>query len=81
MTFSHPLARGSKVFLARSLDDKEYAVLAIVTTLELDPGSHGYKKRYVEKLSRAAKKYLAESGSATTFVLINRPKDWRAHRK
>ena len=55
-------------------------MLAIVTTLELDPESHNYKRQYVEKLSRAARKYLAESGSATTFVLMNRPKDWHAHR-
>jgi len=80
MTFSHPLARAAKVFCARNLDGKEHAVLAIVTTLELDPESNNYKKQYVEKLSRAARKYLAESGSATTFVLMNRPKDWHAHR-
>ena len=60
MTFSHPLARGAKVFSARNLEGKEHAVLAIVTTLELDPKSHNYKMKYVEKLSRAARGYLAE---------------------
>ena len=37
MKFSHPLARGTKVFSARNLEGKEHAMLAIVSTLELDP--------------------------------------------
>lgn len=51
-------------------------MLAIVTTLELDAKNRNYKKRFVEKLSRAAKDYLADSDKATAFVLMNRPKDW-----
>jgi hypothetical protein len=58
--------------------EAEHAVLAIVTTLEFDPESHNYKKNYVEKLSRAARKYLTDSGSAAAFVLMNRPRDWNA---
>jgi hypothetical protein len=42
-----------------------YRVLAIVTTLELDPKSQNYKKPFVEKLSRAARDYLADSDDAT----------------
>jgi hypothetical protein len=77
MTFSHPLARSASVFTARNQDGGEYRVLAIVTTLELDPKSHDYKKPFVEKLSKVAADYLADSGKATAFVLMNRPKDWR----
>lgn len=76
MTFSHPLARSANVFTARSNDGGEYRVLAIVTTLELDPKSHDYKKPFVEKLSKVAADYLAGSGAASAFVLMNRPKDW-----
>ena len=39
MTFSHPLTRSAGVFAARSSDGDGYRVLAIVTTLELDPKS------------------------------------------
>ena len=53
-------------------------MLAIVTTLELDPKSQNYKKPFVEKLSRAAKDYLADSDEAAAFVLMNRPRDWGA---
>jgi hypothetical protein len=77
VAFSHPLARSAKVFAAHGLAGEERAMLAIVTTLELDPNSKNYKKPLVGKLSRAAQKYLADSGKATAFVLMNRPKDWR----
>jgi hypothetical protein len=81
VTFSHPLARNAEIFAARSLDGDEKAMLAIVTTLELDPESKKYKKSFVDRLSRAAQKYVADSGSvATAFVLMNRPKDWRSGR-
>jgi hypothetical protein len=53
MTFSHPLARGASVFIAKNNDGSESRVLAIVTTLELDSKSHNYKKPFVEKLSKA----------------------------
>jgi hypothetical protein len=44
MIFSHPLARSAIVFTAKNNDGSEYRVLAIVTTLELDPKSQNYKK-------------------------------------
>jgi hypothetical protein len=78
MTFSHPLARSAGVFTAKNIDGSEYRVLAIVTTLELDPKRQNHKKAFVEKLSKAAKDYLADSDKATAFVLMNRPRDWSA---
>jgi hypothetical protein len=51
-------------------------VLAVVTTLELDPKRHDYKKPFVEKLSKVAGDYLASSEEAAAFVLMSRPKDW-----
>ena len=79
MIFSHPLARSASVFTAKNNDGSEYRVLAIVTTLELDPKSQNYKRPFVEKLSRAARDYLADSEEVAAFVLMNRPRDWRAH--
>jgi hypothetical protein len=78
MIFSHPLARSSSIFTAKNIDGSEHRVLAIVTTLELDPKSRKYKKPFVEELSRAAGDYLADSDEATAFVLMNRPSDWGA---
>src|SRR5580693_493692 len=79
MIFSHPLARSASVFTAKNNNGSEYRVLAIVTTLELDPRSQNYKKPFVEKLSRAARDYLADSEEAAAFILMNRPRDWGAH--
>jgi hypothetical protein len=76
MIFSHPLARSASVFTAKNTDGSEFRLLAIVTTLELDPKSKNYKRKYVEKLSRAANDYLTRSDEATAFVLLNRPRDW-----
>jgi hypothetical protein len=84
MTFSHPLARHAKVFTAETLDGQKRQILAVVTTLELDPKDRRYKKELVHKLSAAAHDYLAKSDHVKEFVLMNRPKDWRepaeAHR-
>jgi hypothetical protein len=85
MTFSHPLARSAKVFTAHNLDGAEEKILAVATTLELDPKGEHYKKRFVEKLSDATRDYVRRSDRVTAFVLINRLKDWReppdAHRR
>jgi hypothetical protein len=78
MAFSHPLARGAKVWTARANDGSEQRVLVIVTTIPLDPGEKGYKKSLIERLSRAARDYLADSNDAASFMLIHRLRDWAA---
>ena len=76
--FKHPLARGACLRPAVSLDGTERQILVIVTTLHLDPKREGYKKAFVEKLSRAAKEYLLHAPNANGFVLVNRLRDWLA---
>lgn len=76
--FTHPLARAAHVWSAQGLDGSERRILVIVTTMELDPKRVRYDGMKVERLSRAAKGYLARSSEATAFVLMNRPRDWPA---
>jgi hypothetical protein len=76
MAFSHPLARGAKVWTAKAHDGSEQRVLVIITTIPLDPGEKGYKKSLVERLSRAARDHLADSNDAVSFMLMNRMRDW-----
>jgi hypothetical protein len=71
--FTHPLARGARVWRAEGLDGSEQSVLVIVTTIELDPKNDRYSGALVEKLSRAANAYLASSSEAAAFVLVHRP--------
>jgi hypothetical protein len=76
MAFSHPLARGAKVWTAKANDGSEQRVLVIVTTIPLEAGDKGYKKSLVERLSRAAGNYLADSKEAASFLLMHRLRDW-----
>ena len=76
MTFSHPLARGAKVWTAKAHDGSESRVLVIVTTIPLESGEKGYKKSLVERLTRAARDYLAGSNEAASFILMHRLRDW-----
>ena len=76
MTFSHPLARAAKVWTAKAQDGDEQRVLVIVTTIPLEPNEKGYKKSLVERLSRAARDYLADSNEAALFLLVSRARDW-----
>ena len=78
MAFSHPLARGAKVWTAKAQDGGEQRVLVIVTTIPLEPNDKGYKKSLVERLSRAARDYLADSNEAASFLLMSRMRDWNA---
>ena len=78
MAFSHPLARGAKVWTAKAQDGGEQRVLVIVTTIPLEPNDKGYKKSLVERLSRAADDYLADSKEAASFLLMSRMRDWNA---
>jgi hypothetical protein len=74
--FSHPLARAARVWIAQRQDGSEQRVLVIVTTMELDPENQRYKKKLVEKLSRAAEEYLARSSVASAFVIVNPMRQW-----
>ena len=76
MAFSHPLARASKVWTAKTHDGAEQRVLVIVTTIPLEPHDRGYKKSLVERLSRAAQDYLTDSNEAALFLLVSRARDW-----
>jgi hypothetical protein len=80
MSFSHPLARGAKVWTAKADDGSEQPILVIVTTIALEPKEKGYKKSLVERLSRAARDYLADSKEASTFMLVHRLRDWHVAR-
>ena len=78
MAFKHPLARGSQVWVAKTLDNRDQPTLVIVTTIALDPSHKNFKKSLVDKLSGAAREYLAETKEAEAYVLVNRLRDWKA---
>lgn len=76
MEFSHPLARGAKVWPLKNRDGAEQYLLVILTTLVLDPKSERYSPKTVDRLSRAAQEFIAELPDLSGFSLINRFRDW-----
>jgi hypothetical protein len=80
MEFSHPLARGAKVWPGTFINGKTRRMLVIVTTIELAPMSKRYKEKMVKRLSDAAKEYLDDSNEADGFILVNRLRDWDTNR-
>ena len=77
MTFSHPLARGAKVWTGSALDGSTQRLLVVVTTLELDRESKKFKQDKVERLSDAVSEWLnTNTREADAFLLMNRFKDW-----
>ena len=64
------------MWTAKAHDGAEQRILVIVTTIPLDAGEKGYKKSLVERLSRAARDYLADSNEAASFMLMHRLRDW-----
>jgi hypothetical protein len=76
MSFRHLLARAAKVWTAIDRRGHEHRVLAIITTIPLNRTHESHKKILVERLSLAAKEYLTATSEATSFVLVNRLRDW-----
>jgi hypothetical protein len=74
--FSHQLARSAKVWSATMEDGAERRILVIVTTIELDPKHDRYSKDLVGSSRVRREKHLAQTSTATGFVLVSRPKDW-----
>ncbi len=77
MVFSHPLARGAKVWTANLEDGQIKRILVIVTNAELDANSGKYKADTIERLNVAARDFLRETGTADGFLLANRMRDWQ----
>ena len=66
------------MWTAKAQDGGEQRILVIVTTIPLEPSNKDYKKSLVERLSRAASDYLADSKEAASFLLVSRMRDWKS---
>ena len=79
MAFEHPLARRAGVWTATSGDGTQQRILVVATTVVLDPKNKKYRRSLVDRLSTAARAYLADSNEAEWFVLIDgKPKVWKS---
>lgn len=76
MTFTHPAARGAKVWKAKLKTGETRNVLVVVTNAELDAEKKKYNGDVVGKLTAAVEEYLRENGDVDGYVLANRMRDW-----
>lgn len=76
MTFTHPAARGAKVWKAKLKTGETRNVLVVVTNAELDAEKKKYNGDVVGKLTSAIEDYLREKGDVDGYVLANRMRDW-----
>jgi hypothetical protein len=76
MNFSHPLARGAKVWTAQLANGETTRILVIVTNAVLDPARKKFNPEHIARLTTAAQEYLQDSGAADGFLFANRMRDW-----
>lgn len=76
MDFSHPLARGAKVWTARLRTGEARKILIIVTNAELNAQKKKYNPDNVARLTDAAEAFLEENPDIDGYVLANRLRDW-----
>jgi hypothetical protein len=76
MEFSHPLARGAKVWTAQLSNGETRRILVIVTNAVLDPVRKKFNSEHIERLTTAAEEYIQASGEADGFLFANRMRDW-----
>ena len=76
-SFQHPLARDAKIWSSAGLAGQAQPILVIITSLELDPAHQRFNARNFERLTTAAKEWVeANAGTASDYLLMNRPKKW-----
>jgi hypothetical protein len=80
MPFSHPFAKDAKVVVVTKPSGADRLVLAVLTGIDLDRKGRWHSRAAIEKLSAAIRGYLAESGEAAGYVLIDRLPEWQRQR-
>ena len=76
MTFTHPAARGAKVWTAKLKSGETKHLLIVMTNAELNAEKKRYNGQVVEKLVDAIEEYLQGNDEVDGYVLANRMRDW-----
>lgn len=80
MDFTHPAARGAKVWTAKLKTGETKKILLIVTNAELNEDKKKYKPDIVSQLVSSAEEFMEEHGDIDGYVLANRMRDWENSR-
>jgi hypothetical protein len=76
VTFTHPAARGAKVWTAKLKSGETKNLLIVMTNAELNAEKKRYNSQVVEKLVDAIEEYLQGCDDVDGYVLANRMRDW-----
>jgi hypothetical protein len=76
VTFTHPAARGAKVWTAKLKSGETKSLLIVMTNAELNRDKKRYNAAVVDGLISAIDEYLRENGGIDGYVLSNRMRDW-----
>lgn len=76
MTFTHPAARGAKVWTAKLKSGQTQSLLIVMTNAELDENKKRYNGQVVASLVSAIEVYIEERTDIDGYVLSNRMRDW-----
>jgi hypothetical protein len=76
VTFTHPAARGAKVWTAKLKSGETKNLLIVMTNAELNAEKKRYNGQVVEKLVDAIEEYLQGNDDVDGYVLANRMRDW-----
>lgn len=76
MTFTHPAARGAKVWTARMKSGENKNILMVMTDAELNPDKKRYNRDILERFVAAIEEYVQLNDDIDGYVLANRLRDW-----
>jgi hypothetical protein len=70
----------ARVVVVTKPNGADRLVLAVLTGIDLDRKGRWHSRAAIENLSAAIRGYLAESGEAAGYVLIDRLPEWQRQR-
>jgi hypothetical protein len=76
VSFSHPTARGAKVWTTKLKSGENRNILVVVTNAELNKEKKRYNSKIIEQLVLAIEEYIKSSVDIDGYLLANRLRDW-----
>jgi hypothetical protein len=76
VTFTHPAARGAKVWTAKLKSGETKTLLIVMTNAELNKEKKKYNEFVVDPLVLAIEEYIHDNDHIDGYVLANRMRDW-----
>lgn len=76
MDFTHPAARGAKVWKSKLKSGDTKNLLVVVTNAELNAEKKRYNAEVIDKLVVAIEEFINSSADIDGYVLANRLRDW-----